>query len=129
MPSLKRWSMIFSDEEAAPQGSADDLDLAKEELEPFEAKHSAIAPCYCEKCAEEQLRSLAMSFNRYRLATEGAPRHKNVLDRLPVIYPRRDLDAASQTSCKPICAAENVLVRRTGLAFVRGRICPTNLFN
>jgi hypothetical protein len=72
----------------APWGSADQLNLAKEKLKPFEAKHSGIDPCYCEKCAEAQIRNLAISFNRRRLAMKGAPRQKHVLDRLALVASR-----------------------------------------
>jgi hypothetical protein len=88
MPSPKRWSIVIKDEETAPLGSAEYLKLAKQELKPFEVEHLAVNRCRCEECAEKQIRSLAIGFNRRRLATEGAPRKKDVLDRLALVASR-----------------------------------------
>jgi hypothetical protein len=82
MPISKRWTIKVPQEKIDPAGSSDALAVAKEELAPFETKHSEQGICRCEKCADKKIRQLATRFNKLRFAANGAPRAKDVPQKL-----------------------------------------------
>jgi hypothetical protein len=84
MSSAERWSVHVSDQEVAPVGSLKSLARAKKTLGPFKSEHLTELgqSCVCAECAEEQIRTLAIHFNRHRLLDKDAPRAADVVSDL-----------------------------------------------
>ena len=100
MRSRQRWSIHVSDAEVTPVHSPKRLARATKALGPFNSQHidELGQSCVCAECAEEQIRRLAVHFNKHRLLDKGAPRAADVVSDLNMVSLKsRELSEALQS--------------------------------